>query len=197
MAPQTGFTLLVMPAEDLFEAFRSRIATSEPADLEPGPRAGVLSQLELNRIVEDFLSESKLPLANGDLVRSLVLLWHDHLDAAHVIAQNIENADGSFVHGILHRREPDYGNAKYWFRRVGNHRCFPEIARKVAVLPGLDSDGDLARKLIHDGEWNSVAFIDVCEKAAVRAVPDPQRRLLCEIQRIEFEILLECFCRRA
>ena len=186
-----------MPANDLFEAFKSRIATAEPADLGPGPRAGVLPPLELNKVVDDFLDESKLPAANGDLIRSLVLLWHDHLDAAHVIVQDIENADGSFVHGILHRREPDYGNSKYWFRRVGKHRCFPEIAGKVAGLPVLENEGDLARKLIRNGDWDSFAFIDACEQAATRAATDPQRRLLREIQRIEFVVLLECFCRGA
>src|SRR4051794_6992325 len=46
-------------------------------------------------------------------------------DEAHEIAQNIEDADGSYWHAIVHRQEPDAGNAGYWFRQVGQHAIFP------------------------------------------------------------------------
>ena len=151
---------------DLIEEFKRQIATPELPDLGPGPRAHVQPQAALNRLIDSFLDKSKFLSANGELIRSLVLLWHDHLEAAHLIAQNIENADGSFVHGIMHRREPDYGNAKYWFRRVGKHPCFPAIAEKVAVLPGSNQERRLAEKLVHSGEWDSFAFIDACEQAS-------------------------------
>lgn len=40
-------------------------------------------------------------------------------DAAHRIAQEVEDADGAWVHAYLHRREGDVGNAGYWYRRAG------------------------------------------------------------------------------
>ena len=136
-----------------FEELKRLISTPELPDLGPGPRAGVLSQGALNNIINDFLRTAKLSSTNGELVRSLVLLWHDQLEAAHVIAQDIGNADGSFVHGIVHRREPDYGNAKYWFCRVGKHPCFPKLAGQLGALLDLSTTGGLSEYFIQGGEW--------------------------------------------
>jgi len=180
---------------NLIAEFKREIATPELPDLGPGPRADTLSESRLNRFIDTFLAKAKLPAAKGKLVRSLVLLWHDHLQAAHSIAQNIENSDGGFVHGIMHRREPDYSNAKYWFRRVGRHSCFPELAKRVAVLPGPNQGTKLAEKLVRNGDWDSFAFVDACEEASSRTAAESQSRLLREIQRLEFEVLLESFCR--
>jgi hypothetical protein len=180
---------------DLIGEFKQQIATPEPADLGPGPRPNVLPESALNQFIDGFLDKSKLPSAKGKLIRGLVPLWHDHLDAAHHLVQNLENADGSLVHGIMHRREPDYSNAKYWFRRVGKHPCFPELAERVAMLLASSKDHALAGKLIRNGEWDSFVFIDACEQAAQRPESDLQQRLLREIQRIEFEVLLESFWR--
>jgi len=50
-----------------------------------------------------------------------LLLLSGQLDASHEISQSIETPDGSFWHGIMHRREGDFWNAKYWFRKIGKH----------------------------------------------------------------------------
>lgn len=52
----------------------------------------------------------------------LLALWWDlqgDWDRAHGIAQEIEDADGSWVHAYLHRKEGDIANAGYWYRRAG------------------------------------------------------------------------------
>jgi hypothetical protein len=53
---------------------------------------------------------------------ALVALWHDakgDWDGAHRVAQDIEGAEGAWIHAYLHRKEGDAGNAAYWYRRAG------------------------------------------------------------------------------
>jgi hypothetical protein len=55
------------------------------------------------------------------LAPALAALWHHargDWDAAHRVAQDVETADGSWVHAYLHRKEGDLGNAAYWYRRA-------------------------------------------------------------------------------
>ena len=106
--------------------FKQLLAIGGLPELGPGPRPGVLNHKDLTERLAPLFAHSPLPPKSRELVRALILLWHDHTDAAHVIRpQAIENADGSFLHGIMHRREPDYGNATYWFRaRRASTRAF-------------------------------------------------------------------------
>jgi hypothetical protein len=170
--------------------FLQLLKTPEPAELGPRPRAGTLSQSALESRLAELFQRANLPGDSQQLVRALILLWHDHLDASHAVSQAIENADGSFIHAIMHRREPDYFNAEYWFRRVGKHPCFAEIARHTEVLLRSKDERDLVTRLIPGGEWDAFAFVDACE-ASARAGASQQRELLREIQRIEFEVLLQ------
>ena len=48
----------------------------------------------------------------------LVALWHDargDWEAAHRVAQDVDDRDGAWVHAYLHRKEGDLGNAGYWY----------------------------------------------------------------------------------
>jgi hypothetical protein len=168
--------------------FMKFLSTPQPAELGPGPRAGVTPQAELEAILKPLLSASALTDERQQLVRALILLWHDHLDAAHGIAQNIDNPDGAFVHGIMHRREPDFSNAGYWFRRVGKHAAFPDTANQVTAMLNTDDERRLGTKLVRGQNWDPFAFIEACEEAIGKATPE--ERLLREIQRIETGALL-------
>lgn len=60
-----------------------------------------------------------------DLSGSLVALWWDakgQWNKAHETAQEIHNAEGSWVHAYLHRKEGDEGNASYWYSRAGKRK---------------------------------------------------------------------------
>jgi len=170
------------------------LSTSGTPELGPGPRAGVQPEAELNRALNGFFQDSKLTMDRQQLIRALVLLWHDHLDPAHELAQGIDNADGAFVHGIMHRREPDYGNAAYWFRRVGRHAAFPEIAKRVGALAESKANSAVYHQLIRNREWDSFAFIEACKSAAAEPASDPGQSYLREVQRVETESLLDWFC---
>src|SRR5260221_2990559 len=52
--------------------------------------------------------------AHVALVRGGLHYAVDALDAAHVIFQEAHSDLGSYWHGMMHRREGDLGNARYW-----------------------------------------------------------------------------------
>ena len=163
--------------------------TSELAPLGPRTREGALTPAQL-----DSLLSKALPPASTKAVRALfsagAYLWHDHLDEAHSISQEIETADGSLLHGIMHRREPDYGNAKYWFRRVGAHPSFLSLAVRASELLEKSDESDLQSRLLPNKTWDPFAFVDAVEEATEGQFRSKVERLQ-QIQKLEFECFFE------
>jgi len=65
------------------------------------------------------LLASEVAVRQPALVQAAIWYYVDDLDRSHNIAQNIEGPEGALWHGLMHRREGDFWNAKYWFRRAG------------------------------------------------------------------------------
>jgi len=162
---------------------------SDLPGLGPQRRPGAWPLARVNQRAADCVRGTALLSATKELIRGTLLLWHDHLDAAHAIAQAVEDADGSLLHAIMHRREPDYWNSKYWFRRVGKHPCYPAIAANASALLKPEHP-KLASRLISNGVWDPFAFVDACEKAASTGTAGTEVCILQEIQRLEFESFL-------
>jgi hypothetical protein len=87
------------------------------------------------------LSKTQPP---GDVSPALRAMWEDARggwDAAHAIAQDIDDRTGSWIHAYLHRKEGELANASYWYRRAGqpvaDDSLDDEWARIVSAL--LDS----------------------------------------------------------
>ena len=179
-----------MRAGTLFSDLRALLETTEPASLGPERRAEALSIEALDAKLNPAFQDIRLTPALKNLLRATIYLWHDHLDAAHEIAQAIETADGSLLHAIMHRREPDFSNAKYWFRRVGSHPSFLSLGMRAGEYLARNSQGDLQSRLLPNKTWDPFAFVDAVEDASegqfVAAAP-----MLREVQKLEFESLLE------
>ena len=68
--------------------------------------------------VETVLEDEALA---APVLQAALWLYADDLDRSHRICQQIDDATGSFWHGIMHRREGDFDNSRYWFNKVGDH----------------------------------------------------------------------------
>ena len=176
------------PSNPAFTVFMQAIDTGDLPGLGPEVRSSAQTSAALGQAVDAL----GLGGAAAGLAKAAALLWHDHLDESHTVSQDIGSTDGSFLHGIMHRREPDYSNAKYWFHRVGDHPCFPALAS--AATDYLDAAGDeaLTKRLAPGGHWDPFAFVDAVE-AAVHYGNPGEIESLQHVQRIEFETFAQSF----
>lgn len=119
-----------------------------------------------------------------------VWLLHDFLDESHSISQNIDTPSGSFWHGIMHRREGDFSNAKYWFRRVGAHPVFEflsEFLDSTELVAGQSGSASFGETRLQ--AYDPFAFVDLCQ-TVVRGKSDA-RDLCLDIQQAEWEAMFD------
>ena len=63
-----------------------------------------------------------------DLVKIGLHLLNDDLAASHALSQQQEGEPlADYWHAIIHRREGDYGNSRYWFGRAGRSQALAEV----------------------------------------------------------------------
>lgn len=113
--------------------------------MEALPLAQAMGQLVGVQPVSDNVRELGIhlaaSLADRPDLQCAALLYIDELDRAHEIAQNDPSPLGAYWHGVMHRREGDFSNAKYWFRQA------------AAAWPDLEG-------------WDPLRFVDEVSRAA-------------------------------
>ncbi len=102
---------------------------------EVGPGKSSLRCAPLNKALQGVLKTLGLSAYAQKCVEAGILLHHDFLDESHAVSQTLEGvgspATADYWHGIMHRREPDAGNASYWFRRVGSHPALLSLGQNL------------------------------------------------------------------
>jgi hypothetical protein len=126
----------------------------------------------------DRAAGDKLRRLDADMPRAcLAGLWlrFNYLDESHSISQELHTPEGSFWHAVMHRREPDPGNSKYWWRRVGSH---PVLQQLVEQAPALGYD-----------YTDPFAFVDFCER--VRGKGGKDEEMAEKVQDLEWRLLFD------
>jgi hypothetical protein len=184
---------------DLVSAAVARLPSLTPSHPSAGStssvaaiRAGVVEQLHGRR-----------GGVAGTALTAGLLQMNDWLDASHQQSQSIEcegsYRSGDYWHAIMHRREPDYGNAKYWFHSLGRHPVFTALSMHAAAILSdcpADAAGDWKRRLSAGSEWDAFGFVDLCQSVA-RVQDSPLGVAARQIQWVEMLLLLGHCCREA
>jgi hypothetical protein len=131
-------------------------------------------------------------------------LWNDNFAASHNLCQGINTPTGSYWHGIGHRREGHQGeglaanlnNAKYWFRRTGDHPAFDAVYR--SALNVLDTGGtgfrwitEAADQLRTRRRWDPSMIVDWFAQVEDGVLSPQSQRVIEEIQWREMDLLVD------
>jgi hypothetical protein len=152
-----------------------------PTELGPGQPAKAARSLLEAADIQAAMGDECVDPEMAACCQSGLWLAFGYLGKSHDISQEIHTPAGSYWHAIMHRREPDASNAKYWFRKVGDHESFEPLAEAVsAIAPELLGGG---------ASWDPFAFVDACERSRGRG--DAPEALCRSIQLLEWQILFD------
>jgi len=144
-----------------------RVIDSAPVPgLQEGPSCDATAQK-----IEQIDAQHK-----GTLIESGLWLLCGELDLSHSISQNDGSAEGSFWHGIMHRREGDFGNSKYWFGRVGHHSVHSDLAARISDSEFRD---DFSSFGLDDESTVAYGLVDACQAAARHTNLVPALEQIC------------------
>jgi hypothetical protein len=172
-------------------------------DLDPQAYSALVPQTHGIAQARDILESTQPadlvtgPVNNRDEARALLSalwLWHDYLDESHTISQKIDTPTGSFWHAIMHRREGDFSNSKYWYARCTFHPALATLgAQAGAIVHPHPADKSLLR-IVMTG-FNPNAWVDLVQEVHTKP-NDPRHKLAVQLQQIEFRVLFQ-HCTRA
>jgi len=152
------------------------------AKLTPGEPLSYELLLRVRDADEAALSGGKAigHAGNFALVRGGLLYAIDAIHEAHALFQDAKGDLGAYWHGMMHRREGDFENARYWFRRAGVLPCFDTLHRAAGAF-----SADMARQ----ANWDPYLLTCECEQARFGA---EESVVPCvQLQRAEFEGLFD------
>jgi hypothetical protein len=180
-----------IPLNHLSPAARHVLSISDSAYRELVPR--VEGPLEARDVLESLKPVELLTSPARDLLAAAAAisglwLWHDFLDESHTISQSIHTPTGSYWHAIMHRREGDFSNAKYWYRQCDNHAAIKPIAAQLRQSVDVEPADKRLLKITMNG-FDPCALVDLIESVH-RSNVDPLHRVAVAIQQVEWRVLM-------
>lgn len=178
-----------------------------PEDLRPLVESAQLPDLRgtlAQPSLKDNILKWELTHSNGaskarfseemqDLVLAALWLLEGDLEQSHRFSERWETLNGCYWHAIMHRREGDWSNAKYWYRRTAKNPVINTFKQTIlaqhafrAVMPDLVRPSETHEFL--------EAWVDINQQATQ---PNAAERLVTstrELAWIEWQLLLaHCF----
>lgn len=163
---QTDLMTVLNPTEPISWDLLERLRKLDTADLTAG---------------REVKNTAMLGLLKGALFYGV-----DAIDDAHKIFQDDTSDLSSYWHGMIHRREGDYDNARYWFRRAGSLPFFGKLH-----VVASEASPTMARQ----NNWDAYLFTGQCEQ--VRFGDTELKKECVALQLAEFEKLLDYTWRQA
>jgi hypothetical protein len=127
---------------------------------------------------------------DAEAVLAGLWLWLDALDECHRIVQSGQSGTPAFWHAIMHRREGDFWNSKYWYARCRSHPVINELGPAAKELLGPDDSPALAH-VLRGSAWDADGFVDLVEQVHERPADDPLRQAAVRLQRLEWQRLFD------
>jgi len=172
------------------EAIRMPVALPDPLDdvispvFELLPMKRAMTALvpkqgaspEVVALIEAVVADARLDGHDG--VKAGLWLYADELDRGHAICQDMASPSGSFWHAIVHRREADFSNARYWYHKAGAHPAMNCIDIAGGTAAGSNMAG-----------YDAARFVDRAERASQRSESDSPD--LIALQHHEWRALFE------
>ena len=182
------------------------VAISKAPAMERFPLAGpgqtFIKHDSLMAAIDNAVQSQATDQRNKRCIESGLLLLWDFLDESHDISQTMEGKGSprtaDYWHGIMHRREPDAGNASYWFRRVGSHPALDHLGTQlIAWMSEQKASPEMLQlaesRLLKSKSLDPFALIEL-SSAALRNPGSVSDQTLRMVQYLEMLNLLVWSC---
>jgi len=167
-----------MPQPKTYQDLRTHLLTP-PAPLTPPKNP-----------TTPTLSEPITSLRLHPTLEALLHLLNHDLPSAHFLARHMQSApahEGMYIHGLLHRIEGDYVNARAWYNNVCESEVFVAVWGQASEEEKKEIEGEGMKKM--PAQRKAREWIDDVEGFVRRKKGD--RRELEERSRREMEVVLK------
>jgi len=169
---------------------------SELPPLQWTQRANRLGAQQLCKLKPaQLLEDSKLTdVQTGSCILAGMMLWNGLVNVAEALCQQLEGTEARYWQAMAVRHRARPAEAKQLCQQVKQHPIHAPLAAESLEIIGLGTESTLGRFgqiLKQQGDWEPHAFVDLYESARLKETPAATEKVVRELQRLEFFLLLD------